>query len=168
MATSIAPSSITVGTQDPSSLTVGTQDPGALTVPTTALPAPVESKSPGSLVVPTESLSSLKGKTWSLEDLPEAATVEREVRRKVASQVAESPLQVPPPDSLATARSQLAASQAQLDRIDSAIGTMLERDYPTGEARLRLYDEQSKARTEVEDSKEWVQRFDPGGTGFSE
>jgi len=168
MATSIDPSSITVGTRDPSSLTVGTQDPGALTVPTTALPAPVEPVSPGSRVVPAESLSSLKGKTWSLEDLPEAATVESEVQRKVASQVAESQPRVPPPDSLAEARSQLAASQARLDRIDSAIGTMLERDYPTGEARLRLYDEQSKARTAVEDSKEWVQRFDPGGTGFSE
>lgn len=168
MATSIDPSSITVGTQDPSSLTVGTQDPGALTVPTTALPAPVEPKSPGSLVVPTESPSRLVGKTWSLEDLPEAATVESEVRRKVAAQVAESQPRVPPPDSLATARSELAASRAKLDRINSAIGTMLERDYPTGEARLRLYDEQTEARGEVEDSKEWVQRLEQGGVGFSE
>ena len=83
MATTASPDSLTVSPQSLSSLTVGTQDPGALAAPTTALPAPVEPVSPGRLVVPTESLSSLKGKTWSLEDLPESATVESEVRRNV-------------------------------------------------------------------------------------
>lgn len=167
MATAASPDSLTVSPQSLSSLTVGAQDPGALTAPTTALPAPVETQSPGGLVVQTESPSRLEGQTWNPEDLPEAASVESEVRQKVASQVAESQPRVASPDSLSAARSQLAASQARLERINSAIGTMLERDYPTGEARLRLYDEQGEARRQVKDSKSWVERLDPGDTGLS-
>ena len=162
------PASLTVSPEALSSLTVGTQDPGALTAPTTALPAPVESKSPGSLTVSTESPSPPAGQPWNPEDLPGAASVESEVQRKVASQVAETQPRVGPPASLAAARSQLAVSQARLERVNSAIGTMLERDYPTGEARLRLYDEQDEARQQVKDSKDWVERLDPGGIGLSE
>lgn len=167
MATTASPDSLTVSPQSLSSLTVGTQDPGALTAPTTALPAPVETQSPGSLVVPTESPSRLAGQTWNPEDLPNAASVESEVQRKVASQVAESQPRVASPDSLSAARSQLVAAQARLEQINSAIGTMLERDYPTGEARLRLYDEQGEARSRVKDLKTWVERLDPGSTGSS-
>ena len=168
MATTASPDSLTVSPQSLSSLTVGAQDPGALTAPTTALPAPVETQSPGSLVVPTESPSRLAGQTWNPEDLPNAASVESEVQRKVASQVAESQPRVASPDSLSAARSQFAASQARLEQVNSAIGTMLERDYPTGEARLRLYDEQREARRQVKESKAWVERLDPGGTGLSQ
>lgn len=165
MATPENPAALTVPTQQPGSLSVGTKSLADLTVGTEPLPPPVQPLSPGSLVAQPESPGERVGKPWNLEDLPNAAPVESNVRREVAAEVAARQPPIPTPDSLVAAQSQLAAAQARLDRIDSAIGTMIARDYPTGEARLRLYDEQAQSRTALEEAKRQVERF--GGSGPS-
>lgn len=169
MAGSVAPVSIEASTADPDSLTVGSQALGAMAVPTTPLPAPVESESAATRVISPQALDDPAEPTWNLEDLPHEAALENDEQQAVAvSVIPHRGPGVSTTSSVAQARLQLSASQARLDRVNTAIGTMLERDYPTGEARLRLYAEQSDARRAVEAARSWVERFGGDDVGVGE
>jgi hypothetical protein len=145
MATSEDPDSMVVSPTDPSTLVVGSEALGTLGTPTRALPSPVEALLP--VIASSESPGALSAAPADLDTLPSATQVEATVRRQVGESVAAAEPDIAVPTSLAAAEASLDAARARLSGIDSAIGTMIRRDYPTGTARLRLYDEQSAARS---------------------
>ena len=145
MATSEDPDSMVVSPTDPSTLVVGSEALGTLGTPTRALPSPVEALLP--VIASSESPGALSAAPADLDTLPSATQVEATVRRQVGESVAAAEPDIAVPTSLAVAEASLDAARARLSGIDSAIGTMIRRDYPTGTARLRLYDEQSAARS---------------------
>lgn len=146
---------LVVGTENPDSLTLDTEDPSSMTVGTTALPEAVGTEAPNteagtganpnSLTVPTESLADSPsgpgfyggpGEQGKLPDLVPAS-----------------------PQSLEQAQTLLVRAQSRLKAADTAVGNMVRRDYPTGNARLLLYDEQKSAQRDVEQAERWVKNF---------
>ena len=70
------------------------------------------------------------------------------------------------PRDIGEARAMLARAQSRLAVANTAVGNMNQRNYPTGEARLRLYDAKKSAQTEVTEAEGWVQKLDGSGGGF--
>ena len=162
MATTETLSALTVGTENPDDRVVPTHSLSSLEAQTHPLPAPTPTVDPSSLVVGTAQPGSLEAQTFSLGSLPSADAQERRARADAVREAdLESPAS-PAPRSLAQAQSQLVRARAQLAAANTAVGTMMRRDYPTGEARLRLYDLQQNAKDAVFQAEGWVRDF--GGT----
>lgn len=159
LATAENPSELTVATENPDSEVVATQSLSSLEGPTHPLPAPTATVDPSSLVAETVSPDSLEAHTFPQEPLPDAAVEERKARAVALRDAALQSPSFPPPQTLAQAQSQLVRARSRLAAANTAVGTMIRRDYPTGEARLRIYDEQRDARDAVEKTEGWVREF---------
>lgn len=147
--------SMTVESENPDSLTVGSEDPDSLTVGTRALPAAVAPESPTPQAGTGASPDALTVGTESLSDSPEGPGLYGNVQNPAAS-----PDLVPDkPQSLAQARAMLRRAQARLASANTAVGNMMERDYPRGQPRIDLYDEKKSAEADVAQAQEWVQGF---------
>ncbi len=139
------PDSLTVGTEDPNSLTVGTRALPSAVAPESLTPQPGTGASPDALTVGTESLS----------DSPEGPGLYGNVQNPAGS-----PDLVPDePQSLDQARAMLRRAQTRLASANTAVGNMMERDYPRGQARIDLYDEKRSAQADVAQAQQWVQGF---------
>ncbi len=161
------PADLTVGTENPDDMTVGTENPASLQGYTHPLPAPTNTQNPSALTAETVNPSSLEATPYSLESLPNAAVQERQVQEKVAREVATESPQPSLPVSRAQAELQLQRARSRLEAANTAVGNMIRRDYPTGEARLRIYDEQRFAQSAVNAARDSLRRFDGSSNGAS-
>jgi len=165
MGSSQNPAEMTVGTKNPEDLTVGTENPASLQGYSQPLPAPVNTQNPSALTAETVNPTSLEAAPYSLESLPGAAVQERQVRENVAREVADDSPAPSFPVSRAQAELQLNRARTRLEAANSAVGKMIRRDYPTGEARLRIYDEQQAAKNAMSAARESMRRFDGSSNG---
>ena len=158
-ASSMSPDELTVGSQSLDAHTVSSQNPDDLVVKSHALPAPVGEKTPTVLDGMGISPDAQPGNAYSLSNLPEANTVRQEVHQQTWDAVQDSrPSQVAPRD-LGEARTVLSNARARLAEINASVGKMIRRNYPTGEPRLRLYDQQKQAQGQVNQAEKWVQNY---------
>ena len=152
------PESMTAQTENPDDLTVGTENPDSMTVGTTALPGAVGSEqpiaqpgtgvSPDSLTVGTEALSDTPGNAGGYQQ---------------GENSGRNPNLIPSsPGDLQEAQAMLRRARSRLQVANTAVGNMMERDYPTGSARILLYDEKKSAERDVDQAEQWVEGF--GGT----
>ena len=158
-ASSTSPDELTVDSQSLDAHTASSQNPDALVVESHALPAPVGAKTPTVLDGMGVSPDAQPGNAYSLSDLPEANAVRREVHQQTWDAVQDSqPSQVAPRD-LDEAQTVLSNARARLAEINASVGKMIRRNYPTGEPRLRLYDQQKQAQGQVNQAEKWVQDY---------
>ena len=162
MATAETPSALTVETRNPDDMVAPAHSLSSLEVPTQPLPAPMPTEDPSSLVVGTVQPDALEAHPYSLESLPSAAAQESRARAAALRQADLASPTLPTPETLAQAQSQLDAARARLAAANAAVGKMMRRNYPTGVARLRLYDVRQNARDAVSKAEGWVRDF--GGT----
>ncbi len=149
------PSTLVVGTENPDALTVGTEDPASMTVGTTALPGGVGTEALNVEAGTGADPSSLTVGTEQLTDSPSGPGFNGS-----SGEQGKLPNLVPAsPRTLGEARALLAGAQSRLTVANTAVGDMVRRDYPTGNARLLLYDEQKTAQKEVAEAEHWVQEF---------
>ena len=146
---------LVVGTENPDSLTVETEDPSSMTVGTTALPEAVGTEAPNAEAGTGANPNSLTVPTESLADSPSGPGFYGDPREQ-----GKLPNLVPAsPQTLGQAQTLLVRAQSRLRAADTAVGNMVRRDYPTGTARLLLYDEQKSAQSDVEQAERWVKKF---------
>lgn len=161
------PNALVVGTENPDDLTAETENPQALTVGTRSLPGSTPTQALGSQALGSEgnageSPSALSVGTESLSDTPGGPGLYGS-----PSEQGQLPNLIPAaPRDIGEARAMLARAQSRLAVANTAVGNMNQRNYPTGDARLRLYDEQKSAQTEVTEAEGWVQKLDGSGGGF--
>ena len=161
------PNALVVGTENPDDLTAETENPQALTVGTRSLPGSTPTQALGSQGLDSEgngseSPSALSVGTESLSDTPGGPGLYGS-----PSEQGRLPDLVPAaPRDIGEARAMLARAQSRLAVANTAVGNMNQRNYPTGEARLRLYDAKKSAQTEVTEAEGWVQKLDGSGGGF--
>ena len=159
------PDNMVVGSQDPGDMLAGTETPGSLSGRTVPLPDATPTLSPSELVAPTQSPGPLQSQTTSLSSLPEArqadAAAEREVQERVQ---AEQPV-FAPPTSAGDAQARLADAKSNLERANAAVGKMLQRNYPRGEARAQIYAEQQDAQQAVENASAEASQFGVRSSG---
>lgn len=165
-ASSMTPDSITVGSQSMDSHRATSQDPDSLVVNSRPLPAPVQAQDPTALSGMGVSPDSQPGKAYRLSDLPDAQTVRRDVHEQTWDSVQDAQPTLRRPSDLSQAQAALAQSRSRLEQVNAAVGKMIRRNYPTGEPRLRLYDEQKAAQNQVSQAEQWVQDF--GGSVSAE
>jgi len=152
--------SMTVETEDPDSLTVGTEDPGSLTVGTNALPASVSPESPTPQAGTGASPDALTVGTEALSDSPEGPGL----YGNAANPGATPDLFPDRPQTLAQAQAMLQRARTRLERANTAVGNMMERNYPRGQARVDLYDEKRSAESDLAQAQAWVKELG-GSTG---
>lgn len=153
-----------VGSQNPGVLVTGTENPSSLEGTTHSLPNGVPTLSPLELVAPTESPGALAVETTRLSDLPEAREADAAAERQVDEQVWATQPGFPLATSSGEAEAQLSGAKSRLERANAAVGKMLQRDYPRGEARARIYAEQRAARQAVASASAAVERFSGQGS----
>ena len=158
-ASSMNPDELTVGSQNMDAHMASSVNPNSLVVNSQPLPSPVEAHSPASQSSTGESPDALTVQSTRLSSLPQASEVNEEVHQQVWQQVKAAQPEMVQPQTLAGARAVLAKAQSQLDQINAAVGKMIRRDYPTGEPRVRLYDEQKAAQLQVGQAKQWVENL---------
>ncbi|MCH2185281.1 hypothetical protein MK280_05355 [Myxococcota bacterium] len=167
-ASSAAPDSLTVESQSLDALSASSQDPDSLLVGSRQLPSGVDAQSPTPLSQTGVSPDELTATSERLSDLPQATQVQREVDAKISRQVHASQPEWITPQTLAEAQSGLERARARARAADAAVGKMVRRDYPTGEARVMLYDEQKAARAQVVKAErsvlDWGGSVSHGGT----
>jgi hypothetical protein len=153
--------------QNPDDLLVESVNPDSLLA---------ESEDPDSLVVESENLDDRLGHSTALQDLPDADAQEREIEQETLAEMRErhrteglaedataTPRDGPPSTSgnrmnaqiasIRAAKKQFAAAKARASKADEAYGVMMERDYPRGEARLKIVDERKLAQQELESAQ---------------
>ena len=150
--------SMTVETENPDSMTVGTENPNEMTVGTRSLPVPVDTEKPSAIPGTGVSPDSLTVGTESLSDAPSGSGLYGNAPNPGAA----PDLEPASPTSLTEARAMLRRAQARLQMANTAVGNMMERDYPKGQARLLLYDEKKSAQQQVDQAERWVQQFGGG------
>ena len=161
------PNALVVGTENPDDMTAKTENPEALTVGTRSLPGATPSEALGSEALSPEgnvgeSPSALTVGTESLSDSPGGPGMYGS-----PGQQGQLPDLIPAePGNIGEARAMLARAQSRLVTATTAVGNMNQRNYPTGEARLQLYDQQKSAQAEVTEAEGWVQKLDGSGGGF--
>jgi hypothetical protein len=149
------PTTLVVGTENPDALTVGTEDPASMTVGTTALPGAVGTEALNVEAGTGADPSSLTVGTERLTDSPSGPGFYGS-----SGEQGKLPNLVPAsPRTLGEAQAILARAQSRLTVANTAVGDMVRRDYPTGNARLLLYDEQTSAQKEVGEAEHWVEEF---------
>lgn len=153
------PDDMVVGSQSPGALVAGTEDLSSLEGTTHSLPNGVPTLSPLELVAPSESPGALVGETSSLSDLPEAREADAAAERQVEEQVRAAQPGFRLATSSGEAEAQLSGAKSRLEQANAAVGKMLQRDYPRGEARARIYAEQRAARQAVASASATVERF---------
>lgn len=153
------PDDMVTGTQNPDTMVAATEDPSSLEGKTYALPAPAPTLSPSGMVTPTQPLGISGTPTVSLSALPEANQADAVAERRIEEQVqAEQPV-FPVARSLSEAQSQLSTANSRLENANAAVGKMLQRNYPRGEARARIYAEQKAAQEEFASASQVVEGF---------
>ena len=150
--------SMTVETENPDSMTVGTENPNEMTVGTRSLPVPVDTEKPSAIPGTGVSPDSLTVGTESLSDAPSGSGLYGNAPNPGAA----PDLEPASPTSLTEARAMLRRAQTRLQMANTAVGNMMERDYPKGQARLLLYDEKKSAQQQVDQAERWVQQFGGG------
>ncbi len=150
--------SMTVETENPDSMTVGTEDPDDMTVGTRSLPVPVDTEKPSAIPGTGLSPDSLTVGTEPLSDAPSGSGLYGNAPNPGAA----PDLEPASPTSLTEARAMLRRARARLQTANTAVGNMMERDYPKGQARLLLYDERKSAQQQVDQAERWVQQFGDG------
>ena len=158
-ASSMSPDELTVGSQSMDSRTVSSQNPNDLVVGSHALPSPVEAQKPTVLDGMGTSPDAQPGRAYNVSNLPDADTVRQEVHQQTWDSVDASQPSEAAPRDLAEARRQLSNARARLAGINASVGKMIRRNYPTGEPRLRLYDEQKQAQAQVSQAEHWVENY---------
>ncbi len=158
------PDNMVVGSQNPGDMLAGTETPGSLSGQTVPLPNATPTLSPSELVAPTQALGPLQTQTTSLSSLPEARQADAAAEREVQEQVqAEQPV-LAPPTSAGEAQARLDDANSNLERANTAVGKMMQRNYPRGEARAQIYAEQQAAQRAVENASAAAARFGVGGS----
>ena len=158
-ASSMTPDSLTVDSQSMDSHMATSQDPDSLVVNSRPLPAPVQAQDPTTLNGMGVSPDSQPGKAYRLSDLPDAQAVRRDVHQQTWDSVQDSQPSMNRPSDLSQAQRALTGARSRLEQANAAVGKMVRRNYPTGEPRLRLYDEQKSAQRQVSQAEQWVQGF---------
>ncbi|MEE3327643.1 MAG: hypothetical protein VX252_09930 [Myxococcota bacterium] len=158
-ASAMTPDSLTVGSQSMDSHMATSQNPDDLVVDSHPLPAPTEAQEPTTLSGMGVSPDSQPGTAYRLSNLPDANTVRQEVHQQTWDSVQDAQPSMAPPSDLSEARVALSGARSRLEQANAAVGKMIRRDYPTGEPRLRLYDEQKTAQRQVSQAEQWVQNF---------
>lgn len=158
-ASSMSPDSLTVGSQNMDSHMATSQDPDSLVVNSRPLPSPVQAQDPTTLSGMGVSPDSQPGKAYRLSNLPDAQTVRQDVHQQTWDSVQDSQPGMNRPSDLSQAQLALTAARSRLEQANAAVGKMVRRNYPTGEPRLRLYDEQKSAQMQVSQAEQWVQGF---------
>ena len=158
-ATSMTPDSLTVGSHTMDGHMATSQNPDDLVVGSRPLPSPVEAQEPTTLNGMGVSPDSQPGQAYRLSNLPNADAVRQQVHDRTWDSVQASQPSVATPDDLAQAQETLADARSRLDEANAAVGKMIRRNYPTGEPRLRLYDEQKTAQMQVSQAERWVEEF---------
>jgi hypothetical protein len=149
------PTALVVGTENPDALTVGTEDSASMTVGTTALPGAVGTEALNAEAGTGADPSSLTVGTERLADSPSGPGFYGS-----PGQQGKLPNLVPAsPQTREEAQALLVRAQSRLSIANTAVGNMVRRDYPTGNARLLLYDEQKSAQSDVEQAERWVKKF---------
>ena len=158
-ASSMTPDSLTVDSQSMDSHRATSQDPDSLVVHSRPLPAPVQAQDPTTLNGMGVSPDSQPGQAYRLSNLPDAQTVRQDVHQQTWDSVQGSQPSMNRPNDLSQAQRALTAARSRLEQANAAVGKMVRRNYPTGEPRLRLYDEQKSAQMQVSQAEKWVQDF---------
>ena len=159
MASAETPDDLTVDSQSLDSDTGSSQSLDAAVVGSRPLPDGVRSEPPVAQAQTGISPDALTGVADRLSDLPDASEVEDQVTRQTRRQVEASQPAVARPRTLAEARSNLTRARARLEAARAAVGKMIRRDYPTGQPRVRIYDEQRLAEQQVAQAESWLREF---------
>lgn len=153
------PGNLTVESQSLDSHTGSSHPLDAAVVGSRPLPTAVESESPVAQAQTGISPDDLTGEADRLSDLPDASEVEDQVNRQTWRQVEASQPAVARPRTLEEARSNLTRARARLGAARAAVGKMIRRDYPTGQPRVRIYDEERLAEQQVAEAEGWVREL---------
>ena len=176
LATSSDPDSHMGNSENPDDLLVQSENPDSMVV---------GSEDPDSMVVGSENLDDHLGRSTTLQDLPDAAAQERKVEGETLAEMRERHRQAGMAEeaaaasgnndpstgssrmndqigSIREAKEQLAAAQARATKADDVYGTMMRRNYPRGEARLKIVDERKLAHRDLESAQK---RYDAALNG---
>jgi len=180
LATSSGPDSHLAQSENPGDLVVGSEDLDAHLV---------GSEDPDAMVVGSESLDQHQGQSTALQDLPsvksqlaaDRADFQAALERQHATSSAEEPaggsadergMRGAPPASVNSqrvsihqAKLKLADARERSARADSAYGTMMERDYPRGEAREKIASERKQANQALAAAEKAYDAALNGGAG---
>jgi len=144
-----------VNTENPDALTVGTENPNSMVVAPSALPNSVGSQAPNAIHGSGVSPDSLTVGTEPLSDSPPNPG-----GYQWGDDSGQNPDVIAPrPQSLSQAKAMLQGAQSRLEAANTAVGNMMRRDYPTGEARILLYDKKKSAQREVDQAQRWVKEL---------
>ena len=144
-----------VNTENPDALTVGTENPNNMMVAPSALPNSVGSHAPDAIRGTGVSPDSLTVGTEPLSDSPPNPG-----GYQWGDDSGQNPdLIAPRPQSLSQAKAMLLRAQSGLEAANTAVCNMMRRDYPTGKARILLYDKKESAQREVDQAQRWVKEL---------
>lgn len=153
------PDALTVQSQGLDSHTASSEDPDSALVQSHPLPAPVQSEPPTPEAQTGISPDGLTVQADSLSTLPNADLVERQVDEQTWQEVENSGQAIARPRTLAEAEANLSFAQERLASARAAVGKMIRRDYPTGQPRVRIYDEERVAEKQVAQAEGWVREL---------